>query len=157
MILPQWNRSTYSHTRFSLIAFSYGHWIPPRGKVQSDRSSYDNIIVRTVKGQTTAHVLFYVASAERAHRWLRHCCRANTLQSASGKGINASEDPRPSFHPSPLSFFAPHSYMDSCLRLLPVGYVLLGCLCPEMRAAAESTLYTLPSAPKGHIRVIGED
>lgn len=104
MILLHWNRNTYNHTRFSLIAFSYGHWIPPRGKVQSDRSSYDNIIVRTVKGQTTAHVLFYVASAERAHRWLQHCCRANTLQSASGKGINASEDPCPSFHPSPLSF-----------------------------------------------------
>lgn len=104
MISPRCSRSAYSHPRFSLIAFSYGHWIPPQGKVQSDRSSYDNIIVRTVKGQTTAHVLFYVASAERTHRWLQHCCRANALQSASGKGINASEDPRPSFHPAPLSF-----------------------------------------------------
>lgn len=96
-------RNTYSHERFSLIAISYGHCIPPQGKVQSDRSSYDNIIVRTMKGQTTAHVV----SAEATHRWLQHCCRANTQQSASGKGINASEDPCPSFHPSPISFLPP--------------------------------------------------
>lgn len=89
---------------FSLITFSYGHWIPPEGKVQSDRSSYHNIIVRTMKGQTTAHVLFYVASAETTHRWLQHCCRASSLQSASGKGINAVEDPCAFSHPPPLSF-----------------------------------------------------
>lgn len=144
------NRKTYSHARFSLIAFSYRHRIPPQGRVQSELSSYDNIIVRTVKGQTTTHVLFYVASAERTHRWLQHCFRANTLQSASGKGINASEDPRPSFHPSPLT----PACMGSCLILLTLGYVLLSCSCPEMCAAAESTLYMLPSSSKGHIRVI---
>lgn len=76
---------------------------PPQGKVQSDRSTYDNIIVRTVKGQTTAHVLFYVASSDRTNRWLEHCCTANDLQSASGKGIYASEDPCPSCQPIPFN------------------------------------------------------
>ena len=132
---------------FSLIAFSYGHWIPPQGKVQSDRSSYDNIIVRTVKGQTTAHVLFYVASAERTHRWLQHCCRASALQSASGKGkgINASEDPRPSFHPQLPSAFCPsRSCRDSCLKLLSVGYVLRRLL--VSRNACSSRIYSVRAA-----------
>lgn len=57
LILLHWNRNTYSHTSFSLIAFSYGHWISPQGEVQSDHSSYDNIIVRTVKGQTAAQLV----------------------------------------------------------------------------------------------------
>lgn len=30
--------------------------------MQSDRHAYDNIIVGAVKGQTAAHVLFYVLS-----------------------------------------------------------------------------------------------
>lgn len=102
-ISPHWNRNTYSLTRFSLITFSYGHWIPPQGKVQSDRSSYDNIIVRTVKGQTTAHVLFYVASAERTHRWLQHCCRASTAK-CLWEGDKCQWRTRPSFHPYPLRF-----------------------------------------------------
>lgn len=81
----------HTATRFSLVTFSYGHWIPPQGEVQPDRSSYDNIIVRNVKGQTAARLVLRGLCWEN-HRWLQHCCKANTLQSALGNGRNASED-----------------------------------------------------------------
>lgn len=156
MISPHWNRNTYSHTSSSLIAFSYGHWIPPQGEVQSDRSSYDNIIVRTVKGQTAARLVL------RGLCWENPQMASALLQGQHSakclwEGDKCQWGPLSLLSPFSPQLVAPHCSAVSRLKLLAAGYVFLGCSCSEMLAAAESTLYMLPSALEGHITVIGED
>lgn len=83
----------HAATRFSLITFSYGHRIPPQGEVQPECSSYDNIIVRNVKGQTAVRLVLQGLCWDD-HRWLRHCCRA------PGEWETCQPEPPP----GPLSF-----------------------------------------------------
>lgn len=111
-----------SATRFSLVTFSYGHWIRPQGEVQPERSSYDNIIVRNVKGQTAARLVLRGLCWEN-HRWLWHCCKANTLHRAGGREKCQRGPPVPPFSPLPSAFcpFAPAASLVG--KVLAAGYV----------------------------------
>lgn len=68
-----------------------------RGEVQSDRSSYDNIIVRTVKGQASARLVLRGPCWERTHRWLQHRHSANGLLEKSEWTLGITNDPIPIF------------------------------------------------------------
>lgn len=147
------NPDRSSHSQAS----SQGARIPPQGRVQLERSSYDNIIVRTAKGQTSAGLVLRGPLAEGAHRWPGHWCRA------SGK---PGEMPAPTLavsarHSTPLR--APGGSALACRALGSGPSSLLDgdvprVLLPSPRAAQTlAAAENLPSALGGHITVIGED
>jgi len=82
-----------------------------------------------------------MASAERTHRWLRHCCRPTLCKVPLGRGWMPARTTPP---PPPPTSFSP-SFLDSCFKTSHSSVARV----PKCARAAESTRYTVPSGVEG--------